>query len=154
MPEALADIAAVDLFKAIGPHLSDLWATDDTLVDLYLDLAGQHVSPNVFGTRYKSAVVYLALHLAALDSAAQANGAGGGAGGTVGPIIGERAGEVSRNYGFAAQSSSTGSGWQSDLDNTIYGKRFQSIRRLLPGGKLMSTQRRTWPVPGAVVTED
>lgn len=146
MADSLADISAVDLFKELGPHLSALWDVDDTLVELYIDLAAQLVSANVFGTRYKSAVVYLALHLAAMDQNAQS---GAGAGGSTGPVIGERAGEVSINYGYTATS---GSAWQNDLDLTVYGKRFQQIRRMLPGGKLMSTQRRTWPVPGAVVS--
>lgn len=154
MTDPLSSIAAVDLFKTIGPHFSDLWSVDDTIVELYLDLAGELVSANVFGTRYKTGVTYLALHLAAMDSGAQASGTGGGAGGAVGPVIGERAGEVSRNYGYSASASSSGSGWQNDLDTTIYGKRFQQIRRMLPGGKLMTTQRRTWPVPGAAVSSD
>lgn len=153
MPDSLADISAVDLFKTLGPHLEGLWAVDDTTVELYLDLAGQQVSPNVWGRLYKSGVVYLALHLAAMDSGAQSSGPGGGAGGAVGPIIGERAGEVSRNFGYSAAASGSGSGWQDDLDITVYGKRFKSLRRSLVGGKLMTTQRRTWPVPAAVTSE-
>lgn len=142
MADALVDITAVDLFKAIAPHLEPSPA-DDSLINLYLDLAAQFVSANVFGPVYKTAVVYLAAHFKALDDGAQSSGSGGGA---TGPLIAERAGEVSVNYGLAAQGFGS---VQDGLDNTVFGQRFKNLRRTRVGGKLMSTQRRTWPVPGA-----
>lgn len=137
MADSLADISAVELFKVVAEELDP---GDDTVIELYLDLAGQTVSANVFRSVYKQAVVYLAAHLMALDGRAAASGGGGGG---VGPITGERAGEVSINYGY---SGTSGAGTADGLETTVYGKRFLALRRSRAGTKPFSTQQYyTWP---------
>ena len=143
MADPYSTITAVDLFKQVAPELVPSPA-DDTVIDLYLDLAAHHVAPGVFGDTYKAAVVYYAAHLASMASRGSASG---GSGGAVGPIIAERAGEVSVNYGFsnnAGGAAASGTG----LDNTAYGRMFIALRRTRVGQMPLSSSQQTglkWP---------
>ncbi len=143
MAESLSDISAVELFKVVASELEPDPA-DDTIIELYIDLASETVDPTVFRKVYKQAVVYLAAHLKAMDDRAAASGSVGG--GAVGPITGERAGEVSINYGFAG-SSGNFAGENEGLRSTHWGRRFVALRRSRQGVKPLSTQQYySWPV--------
>lgn len=136
---AIEDHTALEMFRYIAAEFSDI---GDPEVNFYFDLAGNTMATGPFGDTYRQALVYLAAHLMSLDKRAEDSGGGGGG---VGPLTGERAGEVSRNFGYSGGTSGNAMD-QSLYGTTVYGIRYLAIRRGRALTKAVSTQQHTpWP---------
>jgi hypothetical protein len=107
-------LSTLQRLKLIAPEFG---SKPDSELEDYIELAAEEVSAGVFGDMYQSAVANLAAHF--LTNAASDGHASG-------PLTSERAGEVSRSYGFSANRD-------GQLDTTTYGAEFKRIRNSRPG---------------------
>lgn len=105
----------IKIIELVAPDVADDHL--DSELDTAIELATARVSSGVWGDRYRQGVAYLAAHVLTI---AAREGSG------VGPITSEKAGKVSRSYGFSAQADSGGYG------STEYGKQFLQLRSELP----------------------
>lgn len=96
--------------KELGPELASL---SDSLVNIYLDIAGELVDEKVFGTKYSNALKLFTAHLVTMS---QRQGVGGN-------VTSQTVGSLSQSYG----------GPQGDelLNLTSYGQMYLLIRKTL-----------------------
>jgi hypothetical protein len=123
----MPSLTGLDLLNVI--FVTDAVISDATK-ELYIELAAEELGdPCPWGASYAQAVVYLAAHNLILDQVRGADGAPG-------PITGERAGEVSRQYGWNSNGAR-----EDGLNETSPGRRFLALRAKLPSTKFSSTSR-------------
>lgn len=89
-------------------------------LEAYIELAQQFISECAFGTKYKSAVIFMACHLLKLDKI--------GASGASGTITSEKVGDLQTSFG------TLGSGVEpkdADLAQTPYGLMFLRLKKAI-----------------------
>lgn len=114
-------------FRIMFPEFATI---DDTVVQFYLDDAGDELDQGAWGRCYAKAVLNYAAHQLALAQARQASAQEGSGGEVIVPQTGVLASGSEEGISFAfAQSSTPKNATQEWLSQTPYGQAYSALQR-------------------------
>lgn len=110
-------------FKAFFPEFA---SADDARVQTFLDMSGNLVNSDVWGTLHDYGILYLSAHLLYL-----ANASAVGDGGTSGLISNKQVGDVSVSFLHSMPNSSKSTYFDAFYNTTKYGQQYYNLCRLV-----------------------
>lgn len=115
-------LSTLERFRLVASEFS---ARPDSEVNDFIEMATERIDVAVFGDDYQQALAYLAAHMMAIADKNTGN--------SPGPVVSERAGEISRTYGY---SQAVG-----NYKATTYGQEFIAIRRSRAGTHVLNADQ-------------
>lgn len=122
-------------FRAAWPVFADPQEFNDTLVQMYITVAGAALDPNRWGEFYQLGFGLFVAHFLTLDAMDQRTADAGGIAGTTGGVV------SSKSVGAASVSYDTSLGAEEDggmWNLTTYGRRWLRFARLVGMGGFQS----------------
>lgn len=106
----------------------------DATVNIYIAQAEEQIAEDVWGSRAKTACMWLTCHLMIMGGAKASTGGGGG--GAAGGVTSVRVGDVSVNYGDMA--SAVSAGLDPSLAGSKYGVEYARLQLLAAAGAALA----------------
>lgn len=139
-------IVTLDQFRAAVPAMADVYRFPDPSIQIWLDAADARMNADRWGDLYTVGACMFAAHFVSGDTLMLKEGTRGGAPGL-------RSGAITSESGDSVSVSFDTSGTNIDGDGhwnqTIYGKRFKELSRLVGAGPVQVGQDATGVIASA-----